>query len=93
MKHKWHKEICACANGAEIEMRMLNKEDNTWYEWENMSDILRFSNDYWWEYRIKPQPKEPQYLQVDIIDGELTISAENLFDKNITGKFKIKLEE
>ena len=88
MKHKWHKEICAWANGAEIECRW-NTGDG-WSSWvADDEPDWRFG----WEYRIKPQPKEPQYLQVDIIDGELTISAENLFDKNITGKFKIKLEE
>ena len=101
MKHKWHKEICACANGAEIEMRMLNKEDNTWYEWENMSDILRFSNDYWWEYRIKPQPKEPQYLYVYEGYGKTVTSAfycsemlSQINDKMVELKYKgkIKLE-
>ena len=94
MKHKWHKEICAWANGAEIEMRMLNKEDNTWYEWENMSDILRFSNDYWWEYRIKPQPKEPQYLYAyQNVDGNCVLS---IFSDKYNGQKpigKIKLEQ
>ena len=58
MQHKWHKEIKAWADGAEIEMyKGLN--DDIWDyvaypNWDN--DIFKF--------RIKPQPKEPQYLYV-----------------------------
>jgi len=92
--HKWAKEIKAWADGAEIEMRMLNKEDNTWYEWENMSDILRFSNDYWWEYRIKPQPKEPQYLYVyKNVDGLAIIFTEWQHESGYIGKIKLIEDE
>ena len=54
MKHKWHQEIKAWADGAEIEA---------------CSAGIWFSTDYpnWDvnnEFRIKPQPKEPQYLYV-----------------------------
>lgn len=53
-QHKWHEEIKAWADGAEIE----NRFGNTWVEckapqWGEQTD-----------YRIKPQPKEPQYLYV-----------------------------
>ena len=56
-QHKWHKEIKAWADGALIEKR---KESSEWLKavcprWEIHEDI---------EYRIKPQPKEPQYLYV-----------------------------
>jgi hypothetical protein len=52
--HKWAKEIKAWADGSEIE----NRFGNTWVEckapqWGEQT-----------EYRIKPQPKEPQYLYV-----------------------------
>jgi hypothetical protein len=52
--HKWAKEIKAWADGAEIE---FNYEDGVWNSTINPSwdDPLA-------EYRIKPQPKEPQYL-------------------------------
>ena len=54
-QHKWAKEIHAWADGAEIEM---------WYgdRWEQV-----YHAPDWFEheeYRIKPQPKEPQYLYV-----------------------------
>lgn len=60
MKHKWHKEIKAWADGAEIESKfsyIADEDDPEWYldrypDWDN-EDI---------KYRIKPQPKEPQYL-------------------------------
>jgi hypothetical protein len=59
-QHKWHKEIKAWADGAEIEFRVDTetlgcdwtaiKQDHDWTPAEGV------------EYRIKPQPKEPQYL-------------------------------
>lgn len=54
-KHKWHKEIIAWANGEEIEMLGSDKK------WAQL-DWPSFDPNY--EYRIKPQPKEPQYLYV-----------------------------
>jgi len=56
--HKWAKEIKAWADGAEIESRFKDKVTG-WSEWDCMREILAFSEDDWWEYRIKPQPKEP----------------------------------
>ena len=84
--HKWAKEIKAWADGAEIEKWVLNDTwqrvgHPDWYEFEN--------------YRIKPQPKEPQYLYV----------MQNIDDKSVhlfTQKYetvyyhyigKIKLEQ
>lgn len=53
-QHKWHKEIKAWADGAEIE----NRFGNTWVECK----VPQWGEQT--EYRIKPQPKEPQYLYV-----------------------------
>ena len=59
--HKWTKEIKAWADGAEIQFKDSH-DRNEWFDctdneptWETV-DFL--------EYRIKPQPKEPQYLYV-----------------------------
>jgi len=56
-QHKWAKEIKAWADGAEIEV---------WYEAQQ--EWIVDSNPDWnfvsCKYRIKPQPKEPQYLYV-----------------------------
>ena len=55
MQHKWHKEIKAWADGAEI-------------EYKNSKGVWRPAAAPYWdgddELRIKPQPKEPQYLYV-----------------------------
>jgi len=56
-QHKWHKEIKAWAEGAEIEFKELGKE-----EWNNDDDPEWCDPSF--EFRIKPQPKEPQYLYV-----------------------------
>ena len=62
MKHKWYKEICAWANGEEIEERWISQNTET-DEWREAQ-----TNPMWdcdgLEFRIKPQPKEPQYLYV-----------------------------
>lgn len=85
IQHKWAKEINAWAAGAEIEKWMLNdtwqvESRPSWYDHEN--------------YRIKAQPKEPQYLYV-YADLELDISSYKICRRK--GNFgtylgKIKLE-
>ena len=52
-QHKWHKEIKAWADGAEI-------ESNGGCGW--FRDASPDWNDDDYEFRIKSQPKEPQYL-------------------------------
>ena len=65
MKHKWHDEIVAWAGGAEIEA----KTADNWF----MDDDPQW-NDPQYEFRIKPQPKEPKYLYVvDSIDGVISV--------------------
>lgn len=58
-KHKWHKEIKAWADGAEIE----TKANGVWKSYNKGESPLWYEE---CEYRIKPQPKEPQYLYVYI---------------------------
>ena len=55
MKHKWHKEIIAWADGAEIQFFSAG------YGWMD-AGIPEWLDES--EYRIKPQPKKPQYLYV-----------------------------
>jgi hypothetical protein len=56
MKHKWHKEIKAWADGAIIECQNVATG-----EWEELEVPYWYeSNEY--KYRIKSQPKESQYL-------------------------------
>jgi hypothetical protein len=62
MKHKWHKEIKAWADGAEIECKYM-RIDNKWSEWIVTKKPVWDSYDQV-EYRIKLQPKEPKYLYV-----------------------------
>ena len=63
-----------------------------WYgdRWEKVYSVIEWDKDY--EYRIKPQPKEPQYLYVYLDDNyELsTIPLDNDRWKYIG---KIKLED
>ena len=60
MQHKWHKEIKAWADGVEVEMRWSDGEVH--HEWSAVSSP-NWGSDLC-IYRIKPQPKEPQYLYV-----------------------------
>ena len=59
MKHKWHDEIVAWSEGAEIEFL---SEDG----WLNAGEP-EWNEDS--EYRIKPQPKQPKYLYAYIFNG------------------------
>jgi hypothetical protein len=60
-QHKWHKEIKAWADGAEVEMRWSDGEFHD--EWRDVHNEFNWNSDLA-EFRIKPQPKEPQYLYV-----------------------------
>jgi len=85
-QHKWHKEIKAWADGAEIEC--LN-EDGDWVDdfhpnWHNC-----------FEYQIKQQPKEPQYLYVSIVSNssiEFELKKEYIRGKYL-GKIKLEVED
>lgn len=67
MKHTWHKEIKAWADGAEIQMSMKGVKFSKDYsdKWDDWVDEPSPQwNDINMEFRIKPQPKEPKYLYV-----------------------------
>jgi len=96
-QHKWHKEIKAWADGAEIEARILHSliDSDAWHKWDTPSWN---SNDY--EFRIKPQPKEPQYLYVY---EDVSINANNYLlrtsfieEPNVAiyiGKIKLEVDD
>ena len=100
MQHKWHKEIKAWADGKEIEQRIpLSKYTNrqTWQpftgEWVDF--VYENDNKMNWEYRIKPQPKQPQYLYVYRISN-MGQTEYKLWDNEFGGGAyigKIKLED
>ena len=96
-KHKWHKEIKAWADGAEIEFKVNGEGDWTLLKgtpyWECKNDL----------FRIKPQPKEPQYLYVWNLSSKIIFTQDNngvaidtwnpkVLPKYI-GKIKIEVEE
>lgn len=85
-QHKWHKEIKAWADGAEIEFQASSGN------WLPAKKPAWNSNDY--EYRIKPQPIEPQYLYVfQSLSGNFSCRKERHAFEYI-GEYigKIKLE-
>ena len=87
MKHKWHKEIKAWADGAEIEYR--NNGFENWNLVESKSPEWLFDN-----YRIKPSVKEPSYLYVFCDHkGEQILRTHSGQNKQDTYIGKIKLEE
>jgi hypothetical protein len=63
MQHKWHKEIKAWADGAEIEARWNSEVGNISHDWKDCVGIIDWDFSAH-DYRIKPQPQEPQYLYV-----------------------------
>ena len=90
--HKWAKEIKAWADGAEIEQRYIGSATTTYRnytDWHPTNDI------HWdmpsWEYRIKPQPKEPQYLYV-YDEGRLVFGLFKHECKSYLGKIKLEID-
>jgi len=63
MQHKWHKEIKAWADGAEIECICISDDYDNPTHWKNVIKFPEWDDENM-EFRIKPQPKEPQYLYV-----------------------------
>jgi hypothetical protein len=88
-QHKWHKEIKAWADGLTIQYKDENFPD--WIDilypdWDTKSYI---------EFRIKPQPKEPQYLHAFHTPQGLVIRNAPFSDDNdeYIGKIKLEVEE
>ena len=83
--HKWAKEIKAWADGAEIEY-------NSYDIWDDWNEDIGWYEGY--EYRIKPQPKEPQYLYayIDTRYGKVGFSTGWEKDSAMPLIGKIKLE-
>ncbi len=93
--HKWAKEIKAWADGADIEFNL----GNDWHKWSYGFEPLWDMDDY--KFRIKPQPKEPQYLYVykSIPDNygngttEVKISTVKVNNKYYLGKIKLETDD
>ena len=87
-QHKWHKEIKAWADGADIE---YESAEGIWCKnghpfWSNHTN-----------YRIKPQPKEPKYLYAiqtenkGVLGGEIRlIPAGQMFSGTLIGKIEVQ---
>ncbi len=90
MKHKWHKEIKAWADGEEVEWKALITE----YQWIEVGDGNPMWHRHDVEFRIKPQPKEPQYLYVYKEYGKQFTTMDKIEspDNGVVFVGKIKLE-
>jgi len=93
--HKWAKEIKAWADGADIEMRWSDGKLHD--EWRDVHNGFNWNSDLA-EFRIKPQPKEPQYYQVYNVNGNIKFIRAGMFIEHDLNKDyleylgKIKLE-
>jgi len=88
-QHKWHKEIKAWADGAEIESSDFELD---FWSIDKEPDW----NDEFMKYRIKPQPKEPQYLYVYGDRGGTSITHDKNYipyDQKYIGKIKLEDDE
>ena len=94
VQHKWHKEIKAWADGADIESKIELSDQGISSNWviDNNPDW----NDIVSKFRIKPTPKEPQYLYFfkDTVGNTFarTSTARNSCDTYI-GKVKLEVDE
>ena len=84
MKHKWYKEIQAWSEGAEIQFFSAG-------EWIDIDVDSEWESDEF-NFRIKPQPKEPQYLYVINNWGSLRLSQDKelLLNEFYVGKIEVQ---
>lgn len=75
-RHKWADVIVAWSEGAEIEWRFNSVATGGCGDWENVLSENPVWHDPRVEYRIKPQPKESQYLYVYQLGFEYRFSSE-----------------
>ena len=91
MKHKWHKEIKAWADGDEIEYKSIYSDDD--WEIDNLPD---WSSEEW-EYRIKPQPKEQQYLyaylEPETGNYKFNYKKIKIYEQFYIGKIKLEVDD
>jgi hypothetical protein len=90
--HKWAKEIKAWADGAEIEVK-----SNYYKMFWTKCLLPEWANEHY-DFRIKPQPKEPQYLYVCFNDSDEFVFSTERDDFGIDNDLvtyigKIKLED
>ena len=88
-QHKWHKEIKAWADGAEIEWKNEIGE-----YWDKCDETPMWNEDT--QYRIKPQPKPVQYLYVYANEYGVNLSQHNSVFKNgvpLIGKIKLEVDD
>ena len=90
-KHKWHKEICAWADGAVIEQTL--EKASGWTDWHDVVTPTFYTSGA--EFRIKPQPKEPKYLYVINNWGSLRLSEtkELRLNESYVGKIKLEIDD
>jgi hypothetical protein len=87
-QHKWHKEIKAWADGAEIECICISDDYDNPTHWKQVIKFPEWDDENM-EFRIKLQPKEPQYLYVSQAhDGKPDISF--LDHQGCIGKIKLE---
>jgi hypothetical protein len=80
MKHKWYKEIQAWSEGAEI-------EEFAYGVWEER-DQPRWHLNY--QYRIKPQPKQPKYLYAYYRDKVYFLQDKDASNRYYIGKIEVQ---
>ena len=92
-QHKWHKEIKAWADNAEIQWKAAVTSD----EWLDVADGVPMWHRHDVDFRIKPQPKEPQYLYVYQCksDGKYEFTSSMIYEypKNYIGKIKLEQDD
>lgn len=85
-QHKWHKEIKAWADGAEIYGKPTHETD-----WQLTPNPWWNRND--WEYRIKSEPKEPTYLYVYGYSDQIKLWYAKTGADGYLGKIKLEQDD
>ena len=87
-RHKWADVIVAWSEGAEIEWKYPEEDEN---EWVIVKGMPYWNDDK--DFRIKPQPKEPQYLYAFIGINGIGLATEWNINSKCALLGKIKLDQ
>ena len=94
-QHKWHREIKAWADGAQIECKYIGDKYTHSY-WGPWDDGPIDWNDEDYEFRVVEKPKDPQYLYVYGKGYVTMVSLEKAEDHSgipLVGKIKLEIED
>jgi len=85
-KHRYHKEIIAWANGETLQLKHINRPENSWVDLEEAFEMTPPFNNPSYSWRIKPKTLKCRLAYMKSHDGSLYIDVQNSTSNRIIEK-------